>query len=104
MNTDVYIRECLNRRLLPMIQKHKGPVLFWPDLASMHYSKATMAWYRANKVKFVPKYMNPPNCPEARPIETFWALTKTQLRKNFMQDMQDGGQQICAEPHETPKI
>ena len=49
----------------------------------MHYSKATMAWYRANEVKFVPKYMNPQNCPEAKPIETFWALTKTYLRKNF---------------------
>ena len=25
--------------------------------------------------------MNPPNCPEIRPIETFWALTKAKLRK-----------------------
>jgi len=39
MNTDVYIKECLEKRLLPMINEHDGPVVFWPDLASMHYSK-----------------------------------------------------------------
>lgn len=27
--------------------------------------------------------MNPPNCPEFRPIETFWALTKVKLRKHM---------------------
>lgn len=43
-------------------------VLFLPDLASCHYSKATLAWYEANKVDFVPKAKNPPNCPELRPI------------------------------------
>lgn len=26
--------------------------------------------------------MNPPNCPQARPIETYWALTKAYLRKH----------------------
>lgn len=82
MKADTYIKECLNRRLLPMIREHDGPVLFWPDLASVHYSKATLSWYRDNRVDYVPKEMNPPNCPEARPIETFWALTKAYLRKN----------------------
>lgn len=82
MKSDTYITECLNRRLLPMIREHDGPVLFWPDLASVHYSNTTLGWYKENKVEYVQKHMNPPNCPEARPIETFWALTKAYLRKN----------------------
>ena len=82
MKNDIYIQKCLNQLLLPMIRKHDGPVLFWPDSASVHYSKKTIVWYNANGVQFVPMDMNPPNCPQARPIETFWDLTKAYLRKN----------------------
>ena len=67
MNQDVYINDT--------------PVLFWPDLASCHYAKKTLAWYEANDVPYVPKIANPPNCPELRPIETFWALCKRNLKK-----------------------
>lgn len=81
MNTQKYVKECLQKRLLPMIRQHEGQVVFWPDLASCHYAKDTLEWYKSQNVCFVPKDMNPPNCPEARPIETFWALTKAKLRK-----------------------
>ncbi len=30
----------------------------------------------ANNVNYVPKVRNPPNVPEARPIEDFWAILK----------------------------
>lgn len=82
MNSEIYIKECLQKRLLPMIRKHNDPVVFWPDLASCHYAKAVVEWYTSKDITFVPKDMNPPNCPEIRPIEEFWALTKAHLRKH----------------------
>lgn len=81
MNTNLYIKECLQKRLLPLIRKHKAPVKFWPDLATCHYSKATINWYQNSKVDFVPVSMNPPNCPEFRPIERYWAIMKSKVKK-----------------------
>lgn len=36
LNSNVYIKECLQKRVLPMIQSHRAPVKFWLDLASCH--------------------------------------------------------------------
>lgn len=76
-----YIENCLQKRLLPFIRRHDVPVKFWPDLASCHYSKSTMKWYEENGVDVVTKDMNPPNCPEFRPIENFWGIVKKDLKK-----------------------
>ena len=59
--------------MIPFIREHHqdSNYIFWPDLASCHYSKQTVAWMDEN-VKFVPKDINPPNVPQARPIENFW--------------------------------
>lgn len=81
VNTDIYISECLKKRLLPLIKKHTSSTLFWPDLASCHYSSRALEWYNLNSVDVVPKNTNPPNCPELRPIEKYWANIKTKLRK-----------------------
>ena len=64
------------------LRLHNGPTLFWPDLASCHYSKDVLEWYKANEVNFVPKDFNPPNAPELRPIEKYWAIMKQALRKH----------------------
>lgn len=82
LNSDVYIKECLQARLLPFYRKHNVPCWFWPDLASCHYSKKTMDWYTLRRVNFIPKTLNPPNCPQFRPIEKFWAIGKGYLRKS----------------------
>lgn len=73
INSEVYINECLQSRLLPFISKHHrdGGYTFWPDLARAHTSKAAIAWMKDN-VQFVPPETNPPNVPQARPIENFW--------------------------------
>ena len=39
-------------------------------------------WYKTNGVNFVPKDLNPPNSPELRPIEKYWAIMKHELRKH----------------------
>lgn len=73
IDSDIYINECLVPRLLPFINEHHQDknYIFWPDLASAHYSKETVSWMNEN-IKFVPKHLNPPNVPQARPIENFW--------------------------------
>lgn len=81
MNSDLYIKECLQKRLLPLYRKHRLPPLFWPDLASCHYSKSTLEWYEANGIDVVPKLLNPPNVPELRPIEVYWAISKRICKK-----------------------
>lgn len=81
MNSEVYTRECLQKRLLPFLKSHRVQPLFWPDLASCHYSIATKNWYQGNQVRYVPVDHNPPNCPELRPIEIYWAVMKRKLKK-----------------------
>ena len=62
------------KKLLPFIYEYHGDLnyIFWPDLASAHYSSMTVQWMQEN-VNFVEKKLNPPNVPQARPIENFWA-------------------------------
>lgn len=81
MNSKLYKEECLKKRILPFIKAHKGPVKFWPDLATCHYSRETLQWYRDNRVDFIEKDLNPPNCPQFRPIEKYWAIVKRKLKK-----------------------
>lgn len=51
-------------------------IMFWPDLASCHYAKKTL---NEQNIPFVPKNDNPPNVPQARPIENFWAVLKRKV-------------------------
>lgn len=81
VNGEIYKKECLQKRLLPFLRSHSSQPLFWPDLASCHYSKAVVEWYKHNDVAVVPKECNPPNCPELRPIEEYWAIMKGILKK-----------------------
>jgi transposase len=75
VNADIYIGQCLPK-LKQFIEKyHAGDeIMFWPDLASSHYAKKTLDWLNERKIPFVPKEDNPPNLPQARPIEKFWAV------------------------------
>jgi hypothetical protein len=82
MNAENYTHECLQKRLLPMVRSHNYRCIFWPDLASCHYARSTLEWLENNNVEIVPKTMNPPNCPQFRPIEKYWAIVKNKLNKN----------------------
>lgn len=82
LNSDIYIEECLRKCILPLIRQHNSPVKFWPDLASCHYSKKTLEWYGTNNIDVIPKDLNPPNCPQFRPIEKYWAIVKAMLKKD----------------------
>ena len=77
VDADVYTAKCLPR-LVSFIQKyHKNDqVVFWPDLASSHYSKKALEYLSDKNIEVVPKCYNPANCSELRPIEDFWGESK----------------------------
>ena len=64
----IYVKEYLQKRLLPLIKSHNNRPVFSSDLVSIHYCKLAMEWYKKKYVKFVPKTENSPNCPELRVI------------------------------------
>ena len=80
INQDIYLKECIQRRLVPFIKKHTN-YIFWPDLASSHYAHSVLNHLRKEKINFVEKVDNPANVPEARPIEDFWADLKREVYK-----------------------
>ena len=41
-----------------------------------------MEWYKQNQVAIVAKDINPPNCPQLRPIEKYWAIVKRFMMKS----------------------
>lgn len=73
INGSIYLEKCLKERLLPYIEKYHSDskFIFWPDLARAHYANSVTDWL-SEKMKFVGKDQNPPNVPQARPIESFW--------------------------------
>lgn len=83
VDSDVYIGQCLPKLKLFIGKYHAhDKIMFWPDLASCHYAKKTLDWLTEQKVPFVPKKDNPPNVPQARPIENFWAVLKRMVYDN----------------------
>lgn len=83
LNAKIYLKECLIKRLLPFIEKHHSfkDILFWPDLATSHYTKDVQNWLKSQNIDFVSKTENAPNVPKARPIEKFWANCKQEYKK-----------------------
>ena len=55
INQDMYLEECLVKRLKPFIDKYhsNGKYLFWSDLASAHYATKVLCWLVDN-VNYVP--------------------------------------------------
>ena len=84
ITSETYINKCLRPRLIPYLKRNynQDDYVFWPDLASAHYSKTTTDFLNANLVNFVEKHDNPPNVPQARPIENFWALLSSRVYKH----------------------
>ena len=80
MDNVLYRTQCLTK-VLNFVDKHyesRDQVVFWPDLATCHYHKDNLKWMEDHGLKFVPKNENPPNAPQIRPIEKYWALLKQQ--------------------------
>lgn len=87
VNQFVY-QEVLENTLVPLLSqyyKKDNRCIFWPDLASSHYSKSVLEFLKKKKIKYVSKDLNPANTPEARPIENFWGDLKRLVYSNNWQ-------------------
>ncbi|XP_055625397.1 uncharacterized protein LOC129768048 isoform X1 [Toxorhynchites rutilus septentrionalis] len=84
INQQIYREECLDKILLPFLNEHHadGKYVFWPDKASSHYAKKTLAYLEEKKIPFVPKDRNPTNLPQCRPIEDFFGSLSALVYKN----------------------
>lgn len=51
------------------------------DMATAHYKAEVIEWLEVNGIDFITKKENAPNVPQARPIEKFWALCKSEYKK-----------------------
>ena len=51
LSGQIYVKECLQKRLLPLIKSHNNRPVFSSDLDSIHYCKLAMEWYKKNNVK-----------------------------------------------------
>ena len=80
----IYLKECINRRLLPFVDKYhsNGNILFWPDLARSHYSKIVQQRLNEKNIPYVSLVDNPPNVPQARPIEVIWTILERKIYEN----------------------
>jgi len=84
IKSSTYIKNCIEDRLVPFIRKNypHGRYIFWPDLASAHYAKDTVSKMDELGINYLPKSKNPPNVPQLRPIERFWANLKKKVYEN----------------------
>ena len=58
----IYLKECINRRLLPFVDKYhsNGNFLFWRDLAPPHYSNIVQQRLNEKDIPYVSPVDNPP--------------------------------------------
>lgn len=70
INGDVYLKECLMKRLLPFINDHHNveDILFWPDMAQAHYATKVTDWLRSENIDFVGHKENTTNFPAGREV------------------------------------
>ena len=69
---EVYISKCLVKlkKFINEVHKNDG-IVFWPDLASAHYSNKVQVYLKGENIEYVPRDKSPSNVPELRPIEDF---------------------------------
>lgn len=83
VNTAVYVDKCLPKLKQFIDEKHaQDKIIFWPNLGRSHYAKKSLEWLKSEKIEFVPKNDNPPNLPQARPIENLWAILSRKVYEN----------------------
>ncbi len=84
VNTEIYINECLQPRLLPFIHNHHSDLNFQfvHDLAGALSSKETIVLKKVN-LPFIDNATNPPNVLQAR--------LKENLRGILIQEIYEGG-------------
>ena len=83
VNGEIYGTKCLPEVASFIKKYHKGEdAVFWPYLASVHYSKRSLEEMERLNIGVVPKSANLPNVPQLRLIKNFWANLKRKIYSN----------------------
>ena len=87
VNQETYLKECINKRVLPFIAKYhsNGNYLFWLDLAKAHYSNIVQQYLTEKNIPFVSRVDNPPIVTQARRLETVWTVLERKIYENNWQ-------------------
>lgn len=82
-----YLNECIRKRLIPFVNEFHSndSILFWPDLATAHYAQQVQTCLKDHGISYVQRRKNPPNVPQARPIEKIWSLLEQKVYENNWQ-------------------
>ena len=83
INKDIYLEECVKRRLIPFISKSKENhnVLFWPDLATSHYAKCVKDYLVSENVDFVQNEIIRPMFQFSVQLNAFWLCVRLNTKK-----------------------
>ena len=54
-------------------------VVFWPDLATCHYTKENLEFLKEQNISYVEKKDNPPSAPQICPIKNYWGILKMEV-------------------------
>ena len=83
ISAEVCLKVRIQVQLLPFIDKYydRKEIFFWSDMASAHYADKVISFLNDSRIEFVQKSKNAPNVPQARGIEQFWELCKTEYSK-----------------------
>ena len=78
---DMYRTKCLPKvcKYLDFHYGSRTDAIFWPDLATSHYSNKSQEHMKSLGLNFVPKSQNPPACPQIRPVENFFGDLKQKV-------------------------
>ncbi len=82
VNTEIYINECLQPRLLPFIHKHQSDISFQfvHNLSRFHLSIETIANMKEN-LPFLNNTTNPQNVAQAGLIENLWGILAQKINE-----------------------
>ena len=80
----MYLAECINRRLLPLVDKYRsnGNFLFCPDLARPHCSNIVQQQLNEKNIPYVSSVDNFTNVPQQHPIEISWTVLERKVDEN----------------------
>ena len=83
VNGEIYSTKCLPEVASFIKKYHKGEdAVFWPDLASAHYSKRSLEEMERLHIDVVPKSANPPNVSQLHPNRKFLVNLKRKICSN----------------------
>jgi transposase len=69
----------LQNNLLPLIRRHQSAPRLLQDNAPVHYTPACRNFYANSPVNILAKF--PPYSPDLNPIENWWSIAQTEVRR-----------------------